>query len=400
MSNRSGGAIRDASLSRRSLIGSVGALPFAYGLAGMAQAFQGTPAPLPAAVPGMTIRETEPQNFEPDFAGLDSFLTPNDRFYVRNHFAGPQLDAKSWRLKVEGEVAADFSLSYAELTRMPAQTQAVTIECAGNGRVFLTPKVDGTQWQQGAVGTAEWTGIPLWSLLERAQIAPRSVDVILEGWDAGEVSKPSRPAKPFHYARSIPIEQARRGGVLLAYKMNGQPLPPAHGYPLRAIVPGWFGMASVKWLSRIIVVAKPFAGFFQTVDYAYWVHENGLPTRVPVTELQVKAQIARPAMAEVIPAGAPYRVFGAAWSGHSAIAKVEVSTDGGKEFAPARLLGNRVTHAWRLWEFPWRAPAAAGRYVLMAKATDADGRTQPLNRDKDRENYMINQVLPIQISVR
>jgi hypothetical protein len=153
-------------------------------------------------------------------------------------------------------------------------------------------------------------------------------------------------------------------------------------------------------LSRIVVVAKPFEGYFQTVDYAYWVHRHGLPTRVPVTELQVKAQIARPAMAEVIPAGAPYRIFGAAWSGRSHIVKVEVSTDGGKEFAPARLLGNRIAQAWRLWEFPWRAPATPGRHVLMAKATDADGRTQPLKRDKDRENYMINQVLPIQISVR
>jgi DMSO/TMAO reductase YedYZ molybdopterin-dependent catalytic subunit len=400
MPNRSGGAIGDEIISRRLLIGSMSALPFAYALGGMAQAFQGVDAPVPAAVPGMTIRETEPQNFEPDFAGLNSFLTPNDRFYVRNHFAIPQLDAKTWRLKVEGEVAAAFGLSYEELTQMPAQTKAVTIECAGNGRVFLTPKVDGTQWQLGAVGTAEWTGVPLGALLERAKIAPDSVDVILEGLDAGEVSKPSRPAKPFHYARSIPIEQARRGGVLLAYKMNGQPLPSAHGYPLRAIVPGWFGMASVKWLSRIVVVAKPFEGYFQTVDYAYWVHRNGLPTRVPVTELQVKAQIARPAMAEVIPAGVPYRIFGAAWSGRSEIVNVEVSIDGGKAFAPARLLGNRITHAWRLWEFPWRAPATAGRHVLMARATDSGGRTQPLSRDKDRENYMINQVLPIQISVR
>jgi DMSO/TMAO reductase YedYZ molybdopterin-dependent catalytic subunit len=399
MSNPTSDATRDAMISRRSVIRTLSALPIAYGLGRKAQAFQGVEAPIPAAVPGMTIRETEPQNFEPDFAGLNSFLTPNDRFYVRNHFSIPQLDAKTWQLKVEGEVAA-FALSYEELTQMPVQTKAVTIECAGNGRVFLTPKVDGTQWQLGAVGTAEWTGVPLAAVLERAKIAPGSVDVILEGADAGEVSKASRPAKPFHYARSIPIEQARRGGVLLAYKMNGQPLPPAHGFPMRAIVPGWFGMASVKWLSRILVVAKPFEGFFQTVDYAYWVHRNGLPTRVPVTELQVKAQIARPAMAEVIPAGTPYRIFGAAWSGRSEIVKVEVSTDGGKSFASARLLGNRITHAWRLWEFPWRAPATPGRHVLMARATDAGGRTQPLSRDKDRENYMINQVLPIQISVR
>jgi DMSO/TMAO reductase YedYZ molybdopterin-dependent catalytic subunit len=348
----------------------------------------------------MIVRQNDPVNLEPDFAGLDSFLTPNDRFYVRNHFAMPQLEARAWRLKVEGEAATGFELSYEELMRMPAETKAVTLECAGNGRVFLSPKVDGAQWQLGAVGTAEWTGVPLATVLQRARTAPGAVDVILEGADAGEASKPSRPAKPFHYARSVSLDQARTGGVLLAYRMNGKPLPVEHGYPVRAIVPGWFGMASVKWLSRIVITAKPYQGYFQTVDYAYWTHRDGLPTRVPITELQVKAQIARPAMAEVIPAGAPYRIFGAAWSGRSDIVKVEVSTDGGQTFAPARLLGKRIANAWRRWEFPWTAPSAAGRYTLMAKATDARGRTQPVNRDRDREAYMINHLLPIHVSIR
>ncbi|HET6328471.1 MAG TPA: sulfite oxidase [Planctomycetaceae bacterium] len=367
----------------------------ARNLAHAAQGLEGSRA----AAPGMIIREKEPENLESDFASLDSFLTPNDTFYVRSHFSVPQVDVNSWRLKVEGHVSTRLDLSFEQLLQMPSETKPVTMECAGNGRVFLVPKVDGAQWQLGAVGTAEWTGVPLSALLERAKILPGTVDVILEGADAGEVSKPSRPAKPFNYARSIPFDQARAGGVLLAYKMNGNAIPAAHGYPVRAIVPGWFGMASVKWLSRIVLAVKPFQGYFQTVDYAYWVHRDGMPARVPVGELQVKAQIARPAVAEVLRAGAPYRIFGAAWSGGSDILKVEVSTNGGRTYALAKLLGKRVANAWRLWEFPWTSPPA-GRHVLMAKATDAKGRTQPLTRDKDREGYMINQLLPIQVSAR
>jgi DMSO/TMAO reductase YedYZ molybdopterin-dependent catalytic subunit len=348
----------------------------------------------------LVIREREPQNLESDFAALESFVTPNDKFYVRNHFPVPKLDIASWRLKIEGAVKKPFELSYDELTRMPSETRPVTLECAGNGRVLLVPKVDGAQWQFGAVGNAEWTGVPLAAVLERAGVDAKAVDIVLEGADSGEVSKPSKPAKPFHFARSVPVEQARTGGILLAYKMNGQPLPEAHGFPVRAIVPGWFGMASIKWLSRIIATTQPFTGFFQTVDYAYWQHRDGVPVRVPLTEMQVKAQIARPTFAEALAKGANYRIFGAAWSGNSAIKKVEVSTDDGKTYVPAKLLGDSVDHAWRLWEYPWKVPATAGKYVLKVKATDANGNTQPTERDKDRENYMINHVVPIEVFVR
>jgi DMSO/TMAO reductase YedYZ molybdopterin-dependent catalytic subunit len=256
------------------------------------------------------------------------------------------------------------------------------------------------QWQLGAVGTAEWTGVPLSSLLERAGIDPATTDIVLEGADQGEPTKPSKPAKPISFARSIPLEMARNGGILLAYKMNGQPLPEAHGFPVRAIVPDWYGMASVKWLTRIVALKRPYQGYFQTVDYAYWQNRDGFPNRVPVTALQVKSQLARPAIAEVIAPGTKYRVFGAAWSGGSPISKVELSTDGGKSFAAARLLGKQVDHSWRLWEFQWDVPAQSGNYTLMAKATDAKGNSQPSQRDKDREAYMINHVLPVDVQVR
>jgi DMSO/TMAO reductase YedYZ molybdopterin-dependent catalytic subunit len=261
------------------------------------------------------------------------------------------------------------------------------------------PKAEGVPWQLGAVGTAEWTGVPLKTVLERAGTDSKAVEVILEGADSGEPSKPSRPAKPIHFSRSLPLDKARNGGVLLAYKMNGQPLPQSHGFPVRAIVPGWYGVASVKWLSRIVATTQPYQGFFQTIDYAYWQHRDGFPVRTPITEIQVKSQIARPVLKEVIKQKSTYRVFGAAWTGASSIAKVEVSTDGGKSFAAAKLLGQRAPHTWRLWEFSWDVPAKPGNYTLMARATDSNGNIQPMDRDKDREAYMINTVLPVEIRV-
>lgn len=380
-------------LSRRTLLAGMVAAPLAYGAARAGAAETTT-------ISRLVVREKEPSNLESDFSALQSFITPNDAFYVRSHFAVPQLDVKSWRLKVEGAVKSPLEISFDELTRLPSETKPVTIECAGNGRVFLVPKVDGAQWQLGAVGTAEWTGVKLSVLLDRAGVDPKTVDIILEGADSGEPSKPQRPAKAFHFARSVSLEQARHGDILLAYKMNGQPLPESHGFPVRAIVPGWYGMASVKWLSRIVASTTPFQGFFQTVDYAYWQHRDGLPTRVPVTELRVKSQIARPSVAEIIPNGNEYRIFGAAWAGRTPISTVEVSTDGGKTYASAKLLGKPVDFAWRQWEFNWKVPTAAGKYTLMAKATDAKGNTQPTDRDKDREAYMINHVLPIDVQVR
>jgi hypothetical protein len=158
-------------------------------------------------------------------------------------------------------------------------------------------------------------------------------------------------------------------------------------------------MASVKWLSRIVALNRPYQGYFQTVDYAYWQRRDGFPNRVPVTEIQVKSQIARPTVAEVIEKGTTYRIFGAAWSGSSPISKVEVSTDGGKTYTAAKLLGKPIDHTWRLWESHWAVPAKSGKYTLMAKAANAKGESQPAGRDKDRETYMINQVLPVEVQV-
>jgi DMSO/TMAO reductase YedYZ molybdopterin-dependent catalytic subunit len=182
--------------------------------------------------------------------------------------------------------------------------------------------------------------------------------------------------------------------------MNDVPLPVAHGFPVRAIVPGWYGVASVKWLTRILVLSQPFQGHFQTIDYAYWQKIGGLPTRVPITEMLVKASIARPTFREILPAGSMYRVSGAAWAGEAEIAIVEISVNGGKSWDFANHQGHSVPYSWRLWDYEWRVPASPGRYTLMVRATDSRGNKQPMQRDPDRENYMVNHVVPIEVDVR
>jgi DMSO/TMAO reductase YedYZ molybdopterin-dependent catalytic subunit len=356
--------------------------------------------PQKTAPPGLITRQRDPDNLEFPFASLDSFLTPNELFFVRTHFEVPEVDAGSWRLKVEGAVEKPFEIGYDELRKMPSHTQTALIECSGNSRVFLKPMQIGVRWELGAVSNAEWTGVRLADLLERAGVRAGAAEVILQGADKGE-SRDPYPRTPgvIHFARSLPLAKARRPEVLLAYKMNGKDLTAAHGFPVRAVVAGWYGMASVKWLDHVIVTERPFQGFFQSFTYTTWERPHGLPTLVPVTEGQVKAEIARPAPYEIIPAKSKYRVHGAAWTGESEVTKVEVSADGGKTWAAARLLDKAVPFAWRLWEYEWDVPES-GRRVLMARATDARGRVQPMQRDPDRRDAVISHVLPIAVEVR
>jgi DMSO/TMAO reductase YedYZ molybdopterin-dependent catalytic subunit len=227
-------------LSRRSALAAVGAMTATSALAKLGAAESPVGGADVGADPGLIVREFAPRNLESDFAESNSFLTPNEKFYVRNHFPVPSIDVGGWLLELSGDGVTGQAWTHEQLRAMPAETKPVTLECAGNGRVLLAPKVDGAQWQYGAVGTAEWKGVPLAALLEKSGVPDGTVDVVLIGIDRGEPGKPSRPAGPIHYARSVPVERALSGGILLAYEMNGKPLSPAHGYPLRAIVPGWY----------------------------------------------------------------------------------------------------------------------------------------------------------------
>jgi DMSO/TMAO reductase YedYZ molybdopterin-dependent catalytic subunit len=229
-------------------------------------------------------------------------------------------------------------------------------------------------------------------------VASNAVEVVFEGADSGTVADPPSPG-PISFARSLPLAKARRPEVMLAWAMNGQPLTPRHGAPLRVVVGGWYGMASIKWLKRILVVTEPFQGFYQTLDYSYFRRVGGVPTLTPITVMQVKSQIARPAPHDVIPAGRPYTILGAAWAGENAISRVELSIDNGKTWSDAQLSETQAPFCWRLWQFVWDSPRR-GTVRLMARATDDHGNTQPMQRDPDRRTYMISHVVPVEVEVR
>ncbi|HUE41669.1 MAG TPA: sulfite oxidase [Chthoniobacterales bacterium] len=347
---------------------------------------------------GRIVRSEAPLNLEMPFEQLDGFITPTKSFYVRTHFPIPRIDRNEWRLRIEGEVKKPFEIGCEELLKLKSKKIPATLECAGNNRSFLEPKVKGVQWGLGGVGNAEWTGVPLSSLLERAGVKPAAREIILEGADRGQLEDPKSPRGEINFARSIPLEKA--GEVLLAYKMNDVDLPPQHGFPLRAIVPGWYAVASIKWLQRIVVTAQPFNGYYQTLDYAFWMRAGGGARLTPLSDLQIKAEIARPKEGDNVAASSNVRIQGAAWTGTGDIMKVELSTDGGSTWKSAKLIGESKPGAWRLWEFDWKTPATPGKATLMARATDSTGQTQPVERDWDRGTYMINHLLPIEVNVR
>ena len=349
-------------------------------------------------IDGKIVRGEAPLNLEMPFETLDGFITPTKSFYVRTHFPIPKIDKNKWRLRIEGEVEKPFEINYDGLLKLESNKIAATLECAGNNRNFLEPKVKGVQWGLGAVGNAEWTGVPLSILLDRAKVKPTAREVILEGADRGKLEDPKSPAGDLNFARSIPLEKAN--DVLLAYKMNDVDLPPEHGFPLRAIVPGWYAMASIKWLQRIIVTDRPFNGYYQTLDYAFWKRRGDNAELVPLSEMQIKAEIAQPSEGETVPANSNVRVHGAAWTSNGEITKVEISSDDEATWNEAKLLGESKPDAWRLWEWNWKTPARSGKATLIARATDSNGRTQPTERDPDRGTYMINHLLPITVELK
>jgi DMSO/TMAO reductase YedYZ molybdopterin-dependent catalytic subunit len=295
-------------------------------------------------------------------------------------------------------VERELALSYDEIRKLPSKKITATIECAGNSRVFLVPKAKGVLWELGAVGTAEWTGVPLVNVLDQAGIKSGAVDVILQGADKGQITEEPKTPGEIHFSRSLPLEKARQPEVLLAYQMNGEDLQAAHGFPVRAIVPGWYGMASIKWLTSIEVLDRPYQGYWQTAEYSYWNRHSGEPVAVPVRELQVKSEIAKPIRGEKISTAVPYHVAGAAWS-DADIVKVEVSTDGGQSWNEAKLLGDPMLFTWRLWEFQWQPPKGPGKITLMSRATDKSGRQQPKAHDTYKKAYLINHTLPVEVEL-
>lgn len=360
---------------------------------------QNVDRPRQPSAAGLIIRQKEPANLEMPFDRLDPYLTPTELFYIRSHFPAPRIDRAGYRLRIDGAVRNRLALSYEELREIGSETRTATLECAGNGRVFLVPQVRGAQWELGAVGNAEWTGVPLRNLLERAGLEDDACEIVLEGADRGIPTEEPVPPGPISYARSLPREKAVQPEVLIAYRMNGRDLSHDHGYPVRAIVPGHYGMASVKWLTNIQAVREPFQGYWQTSDYGYWDFVEGRPVRRALAEMKLKSAIARPRVYETLSPNQSCTVFGAAWSGETDVTGIAVSTDGGRTWAEAHFIDPVRRHAWRRWQFDWVTSNQPGRYTLLARARDANGAVQPDKHDWNYGSYVINHPLPIEVLV-
>lgn len=349
---------------------------------------------------GLIVRQKSPLNLEFPFASLRDWIVPTDQFFVRNHFPEPSIDPGAWRLRVTGAVETPLELDVDALMAMQRTELVATVECAGNGRVYYEPAREGLQWQNGAVGNARWKGAALGTLLAQAGALSSAVEVVLVGADRGHVDAGKKTASPgaIAFARSLPVATALSPGTVLAYEMNGAPLEPEHGFPLRAVVGGWFGMAWVKWLTEVRVVEQPFLGYWQSRDYFRWDRGFGEPTLVPLGAMEVKSIIARPVNAAVVPLGQPCRIFGAAWSGEAPVCQVDLLTSDTGEWSPARLQPSEHGYAWRLWSYDW-TPSSAGPHMLRCRATDGAGNVQPDAQQPDRESYVANWSVPVQVKV-
>jgi DMSO/TMAO reductase YedYZ molybdopterin-dependent catalytic subunit len=329
------------------------------------------------AARGGVVKPTPPElmadlgdglNYATHWTAHPGYLTPTDRFYIRNHDPTPVIDAAGWRLRIDGTgVHTPVELTYGELAAMPQTSVIRTIECAGNGRVFFAEHFDqpaeGTQWRTGAMGTAEWTGVPLREVLARAGLRPGARDVMPEGLDELRLDRP------------MPLGKAMASDTILALAMNGEVLPADHGFPARVVVPGWIGTASIKWVGRIQVAAEPLHSYWNTHDYVLAGPDYptvGPADGVPITVMPPDSLVELDWPA-TLPAGR-HTLRGRAFSGHGRIERVQVRLDGG-DWQDARLCAPDIAGAWVRWECDWQA--TPGEHAIEVRATDAAGHTQP-----------------------
>lgn len=352
-------------------------------------------APRPTAEPRdpVTSLPVDALNAETPLSAACAVLTPPGAFFVRNHFAPPAVAAASHRLRLDGLVRRPLTLGLEDLRALPGAAAEITLECAGNGRALLDPLPPGTPWRLGAFGTALWEGTPLAPLLRRAGPLASARWVVFTGADEGEVE----PGRVEPFARALPLEDALGPGPLLAWRMNGAPLALDHGHPLRLVAPGRYGVDSVKWLVRIELVAGPFGGFFQARRYRY-EGQAGTADGTPVTRIRPRALIGAPAAGERVRRGAVVDIAGIAWSGFGAIARVDVSADGGATWLAAALEPQSSPAAAVGWRLRW-VPDAPGSRRIVARARDAAGNVQPLAGAWNRLGYGNNQAHQVDVEV-
>jgi DMSO/TMAO reductase YedYZ molybdopterin-dependent catalytic subunit len=345
----------------------------------------------------LIIRSIRPEDLETPVSLLNTWITPNDLFYVRHHLYAANVDVNEWKLTVGGEVQTPITLTLDELKRLPKHIVTVTLECAGNGRAFSVPPVAGIQWERGAVGTARFTGARLSDVLNKAGVKPTGQYVAINGADKPIGKMPD-------FIRNVPIKKALDPDTILAYEMNGEAIPILHGFPLRLIVPGWEGAYSVKWVTDIQVIEKEFDGFFVKTAYRF-------PNRpvapgeavdpkdmIPLTGLVVKSFINSPLDGATVAPG-KVRLSGFAWAGESNILKVDVSMDNGSSWVPAKLGKERERYAWQSFEYEFNI-TKPGSYFLMSRATDDKGNVQPIVPKWNPSGYLWNVIDKVRIDVK
>ncbi|MBW3604546.1 MAG: sulfite oxidase [Actinobacteria bacterium] len=322
-------------------------------------------------------------------------VTPVGLHYLLVHYDIPVVDGEAWRLEIDGAVARPTTWSLDDLRAREVVTRPVTMECAGNGRARLTPRALSQPWLLEAVGTGAWTGTPLWPLLDDAGLSSDVVDIVFTGMDAGVEGGAEQ-----HYQRSLTPDQARDEGALLVYELNGAPLPPQHGFPLRLLVPGWYGMTSVKWLSRITAATRPFAGYQQAQAYRF--RNQPGDDGEPVTRMRVRSLMVPPGIPDFFSRArylrpGPVTLVGRTWSGHGTVTEVQVSVDGGSTWVDADVDEAPAPYAWQAWRLDWDAPA--GTHELLTRATDSTGATQPLDHEWNLGGYAVNSVHRVGVTV-
>jgi DMSO/TMAO reductase YedYZ molybdopterin-dependent catalytic subunit len=325
----------------------------------------------------------------PLFQQVDK-LTANESFFIRTNFGIPAIEPALWRLKIGGLVAKSIELRLEDLKRLPIRHLTAAMECAGNGRSFLPQPWEGNAFGYGAVSAAAWTGVSLSHVLKNAEVGATTRELVFTGADGGFEKKVGGDIR---FERSLPLDVARHPDTLLVYEMNGAPLPAEHGGPVRLLVPGWYGVASVKWLVAITAIDHRFAGFFQRQKY---IMPNGTADPTPLTERRVRALITHPT-SDDRPVAGPIDVRGFAWSGNQPVQVVELSVDDGITWQSADLEAAESPYSWQRWHAMW--PARAGSYRLKVRATDTIGRTQPADPEWNLLGYANNaiQVVPVTV---
>ena len=345
--------------------------------------------------PYLVTRGLLPENQESPIHFLMGAITPDPYFYRRNHFSYPALSSQSFLLSVGGTVPRPLAFHYKDLLRMRSKEIRVVLECSGNNRAHFRPKVFGEQWEGGAISQGVWRGIALRDLLQLTGLNATAKEIVFEGRDYG---KRTDLEGEFAFARSLPLKKALHPDTLIAYALNGKPIPNKHGYPLRLIVPQWYGMASVKWLRSITVIDSHFNGPFQDIDYVYYPEKDSNEGEIPVTLINVNSVIQHPLNWSILNTG-KHQLYGIAWSGTGYITKIEVSVDGGENWTRAAILSaSEYSYSWVLWTYTWTVNQR-GEYTILSRATDSVGSVQPEIAKWNRKGYGYNACPTVQVKI-